>query len=63
MVFDNLLSNADAALKIIPRVIEQIPTVADWPEHHSLDNAMVTPRNLWPPETVEKIRPILSRFL
>ena len=63
MVFDNLLSNADAALKIIPRVIEQIPTVPDWPEHHSLDNALVTPKNLWPPETVEKIRPILSRFL
>jgi 5'-methylthioadenosine phosphorylase len=63
MVFDNLLSNADAALKILPRVIEQIPTVPDWPEHHSLDNALVTPRKLWPPETVEKIRPIISRFL
>ena len=63
MVFDNLLSNAAAARDIIPRVIEQIPAEPDWPEHSSLDNALVTARNLWPPETVEKLRPIIGRFL
>jgi len=63
MVFDNLQSNAAAAREIIPRVIEQIPAVPDWPEHSSLEMALVTPRNLWPPATVEKLRPIISRFL
>jgi 5'-methylthioadenosine phosphorylase len=63
MVFETLQSNAAAAREILPRVIEQIPTEPDWPEHRSLDNAMVTPRNLWPPETVEKLRPIIGRFL
>lgn len=63
MVFDNLVSNAATAREIIPRVIEQIPAEPDWPEHRSLDNALVTPRNLWPPETMEKLRPIISRFL
>jgi 5'-methylthioadenosine phosphorylase len=63
MVFDNLLSNAAAAREILPRVIEQIPAQPDWPEHHSLDNALVTSKDLWPPETVKKLRPIISRFL
>ena len=63
MVFENLQSNAAAAREILPRVIEQIPAVADWPEHHSLDNALVTSKELWPPETVEKLRAIIGRFL
>jgi 5'-methylthioadenosine phosphorylase len=63
MVFDNLLTNAATARDILPRVIEQIPAEPDWPEHRSLDNALVTSKDLWPPETVEKLRPIIGRFL
>jgi 5'-methylthioadenosine phosphorylase len=63
MVFENLVSNAAAAREILPRVIEQIPAVPDWPEHRSLDNSLVTQRDLWPAETVEKLRPIIGRFL
>jgi 5'-methylthioadenosine phosphorylase len=63
MVFENLQSNAAAARDILPRVIGQIPTLPDWPEHRSLDHALVTPKHLWPPETVEKLRPIIERFL
>jgi len=63
MVFENLQSNAAIARDILPRVIEQIPETADWPEHSSLDSALVTPKHLWPAETVEKLRPIIARFL
>jgi len=63
MVFDNLVSNASAAKEILPRVIEQIPAEPDWPEHRSLDNALVTAKELWPAETAEKLRPIIGRFL
>jgi 5'-methylthioadenosine phosphorylase len=63
MVFENLQSNAATAREILPRVIEQIPEVADWPEHRSLDNALVTARELWPVETVEKVRGIIGRCL
>jgi 5'-methylthioadenosine phosphorylase len=63
MVFENLQSNAATAREILPRVIEQIPEVPDWPEHSSLDNALVTAKELWPAETVEKLRPIIGRFL
>jgi 5'-methylthioadenosine phosphorylase len=63
MVFDNLQTNAATARDILPRVIEQIPESPDWPEHSSLDNALVTAKGLWPPETAEKLRPIIGRFL
>ena len=51
------------AKKIIAAIVPKIPLAADWPEHSSLDNALVTDKKLWPPETVEKLRAILNRFL
>ena len=63
MVFENLQTNAATAREILPRVIEQIPETPDWPEHTALDSALVTPKHLWPGETVEKLRPIIGRFL
>jgi 5'-methylthioadenosine phosphorylase len=62
-VIAHLVANADAAKKIIARVIPRIPAVAAWPEHRSLDAALVTDRKLWPSDTIEKLRPILGRFL
>ena len=35
----------------------------NWPEHFALDTALVTDRKLWPEATVEKLRPILARFI
>ncbi len=62
-VIDHLVANAAAAKEIIPRVIARIPPEPNWPEHRSLDLALVTDRALWPEQTIEKLRPILSRFL
>lgn len=62
-VIGHLLSNAEMAKRILPRVIARIPGVPDWPEHQALDTALVTDRSIWPAETVEKLRPILARFL
>ena len=62
-VFEHLVSNAEAAKKIIAKVIPGVPLVADWPEHRALDTALVTDRSLWPPETLQALRPILGRFL
>jgi 5'-methylthioadenosine phosphorylase len=44
-------------------VIPRIPTQPNWPEHIALDSALVTDRKLWPAATVEKLKPILGRFL
>jgi 5'-methylthioadenosine phosphorylase len=59
----HLTANADAARKILPKVIERIPWEANWPEHRVLDFALVTDRTLWPEATVKKLEVILKRFL
>ncbi len=62
-VIENLIANAQTARTLVAKVIPQIPLQADWPEHSALDTALVTNKSLWPAETVEKLRPILQRFL
>jgi len=61
-VMRHLHANVTAAKAIIRRAIARIPTVADWPEHRSLDGAIMTPRALWPDEKVEAMGKILQRF-
>jgi len=62
-VLSHLIANAETARKVIVDVIPRIPTEPNWPEHFALDTALVTDRKLWPKATVEKLRPILGRFL
>ncbi len=62
-VIEHLLANADTARKLIAGVIPHIPPQPDLPEHSALDTALVTDKSHWPPATVEKLRPILARFL
>ncbi len=61
-VIAHLLANADAARKVIVDVILRLPGEANWPEHSALDSALVTERKLWPPATIERLRPLLRRF-
>lgn len=60
-ILGHLHANADRARQIIAGVIPRIPTVAGWPEHSALQNAIITPRKLWPGETVESLRAILPK--
>jgi 5'-methylthioadenosine phosphorylase len=62
-VLGHLVANAETARKILLHVIPRLPTEPNWPEHFALDSAMVTDRKLWPVATVQKLRPILGRFL
>jgi len=57
------MANAETARKIIVDVIPQIPAEPNWQEHLALNTAMVTDRKLWPQSTIEKLKPILERFL
>jgi 5'-methylthioadenosine phosphorylase len=61
-VFGHLVANAETAKKVLLDVIPRIPSTPDWPEHSALDAALTTERKLWPPATVKKLGPILSRF-
>jgi 5'-methylthioadenosine phosphorylase len=62
-VFGHLTANAETAKKILVDAIPRVPTQPDWPEHSALDVALTTDRKLWPPATIEKLGPILRRFL
>jgi len=62
-VIGHLMANAETAKKVIVDVIPQLPTEPTWPEHSALDQALVTERALWPAGTVQKLKPILGRFL
>jgi len=59
-VSSHLAANLKTSTKIIRRAISQIPSEPTWPEHSSLDNAILTPTHHWPEETIEKISPILG---
>jgi 5'-methylthioadenosine phosphorylase len=61
-VFEHLIANAETAKKILTEVIPRIPTEPSWPEHRSLDSALVTDRKLWPAATRQKLGAILGRF-
>jgi len=63
VVIGHLMANAETAKKVLVDVIPRIPKEPNWPEHFALDTALVTDRKLWPAATVEKLRPILERFL
>jgi 5'-methylthioadenosine phosphorylase len=62
-VMAHVAANAAMAKAVLARVIPRIPQVADWPEHRALDTALMTPRSLWPEDTVASLRPMLERFL
>jgi 5'-methylthioadenosine phosphorylase len=63
IVIGHLMANAETAKKVLVDVIPHIPKEPNWPEHFALDTALVTDRKLWPAATVEKLKPILGRFL
>src|SRR5216117_4087666 len=63
IVLSHLLANAETARRVIVDVIPRIPNEPNWPEHSALDTALVTDRKLWPEATIQKLKPILARFV
>ena len=63
VIIARLHQNADHARAVVRAVVPTIPLDAKWPCHAALDTALVTDRKLWPASTVERVKPILERFL
>lgn len=63
MVVANLKRNATNAQSIIKLAIEKIPNEPDWESHNALKNAVMTPKDLWPENTIKKLHPIISKYL
>ncbi len=62
-VIAHVSANAATAKAVLARVIPRIPEEANWPEHSSLDGALMTSQELWPLHTTATLEPILQRFL
>ena len=62
-VFGHLRANAETAKRILAAAVPRVPTKPDWSEHFALDAALATDRKLWPKATIQKLHPILSRFI
>ena len=62
-VMGHLSANVSLAKRVLAAAIPKVPEGADWPEHRSLDGAIMTPRELWPEERIEMLRPLLDRLL
>ena len=62
-VISHLHANVATAKRLLAAAIPRIPMAPDWPEQRALDTAIMTPRALWPEETVAKLRPLLERLL
>jgi 5'-methylthioadenosine phosphorylase len=62
-VIANLQKNAGSAKEIIRAAIPKIPINPAWPSQKALENAIMTKKNAWPSETVQRLRPIIGRFL
>ena len=62
-VIANLEQNAVSAKKIICKAISRIPNAPAWPSQKALENAIMTKNSAWPSETVQRLKPIIGRFL
>lgn len=62
-VIGHLMANAELAQKVLKRAVAAIPVDAEWIEHKALDTAIITPKEYWPAETVQKLGPVIERFV
>lgn len=62
-VISHLKANSANAKEILRKAIPQIPTEVSWPEHRSLESAVMTPAEYWPEQTKKNLQPMLQRFM
>ncbi|MGB2403041.1 MAG: S-methyl-5'-thioadenosine phosphorylase [Akkermansiaceae bacterium] len=62
-VIGHLHANSANAKEILARAISMVPTEVNWPEHDALASALMTPRELWPADTAERLRPVLEKYI
>lgn len=63
IVGNHLRHNIETARAVLADVLPTIPTVPDWPEHRSLEGAIMTARSAWPESTIATLRPLIERYL
>lgn len=56
----NLHANSTLAKDIVKTLIPSIPKEPDFPEHHALAAAILTPKENWPEEIAKRLAPLLQ---
>jgi len=62
-VIKTLKHNAELAQLTVTQAVTQIPLHEKTPAHSALASAIMTPREHWPAERIEALRPILAPYL
>jgi 5'-methylthioadenosine phosphorylase len=62
-VIGHMQANSALAKRILRDLISKIPETPGSHAHKALDTAIMTPRGLWPDQTVEDLAPILGRLV
>jgi 5'-methylthioadenosine phosphorylase len=63
MVVGYMNRNASQAKAVIKRTLPLIPEEPNWPCHEALKNAIMTDRKVWPAATMEKLEPLLRKYI
>jgi 5'-methylthioadenosine phosphorylase len=62
MVVANLLQNARMAQQVIARAVEALPIARDCECARALATAILTRREVVPPATLDRLRPIVGKY-
>ena len=63
MILEVMHKNTVTAKEILKYAIPQIPTDNECSCHNALAVSIVTDKSLWPKETVEKLKPLLEKYI
>jgi 5'-methylthioadenosine phosphorylase len=62
-IIANLTQNAGNAAKLVQKAVAMIPEGATWKCHSALKHALITDRKAWPEATIQKLGPILAKYV
>lgn len=63
MVISTLLGNVDTAKKALKNLVSKLAAEPDWPAHHTLQNAIMTQRDIIPASAKEKVNLLVEKYL
>jgi 5'-methylthioadenosine phosphorylase len=63
MIMANLEKNIETSRNLLHHIIRKLDRNKDCDCHHALAGAIVTRKNYWPKQTIEKLEPILQKYL
>lgn len=63
LVLENLRANTENVKRIIRTVVPRIPVDRVSVAHTALKGALMTDRTVWPPDVIERLRPIIAPYI